>query len=71
MMASAQQKSFCVLHVSKTESVISVQRAFQSRFGIAAPSAKNVCRWCKQFEEKAACVKGKAQGDQGLQRRQS
>ena len=28
MMISAQQKSFCVLHFSKTKSVISVQRAF-------------------------------------------
>ena len=36
-MISALQKYFCVLQFSKTESVISVLRAFQRRFGIAAP----------------------------------
>ena len=37
VMISVQQKSFCVLQFSKTESVISVQRASQRRLGVAAP----------------------------------
>ena len=44
-------KFFCVLQFSKTESVISVQRAFQRRFVIAVPSAKNIRSWYKQFEK--------------------
>ena len=60
-MISAQQESFCVLHFSKTKSVISVQRAFKRRFVIAASSAKNIRHWYKQFEGQAACAKGRAQ----------
>ena len=40
-----------MLQFSKTESVISVHRAFQRSFGIAGPSAENIRRWYKQFEE--------------------
>ena len=47
-MISALQKYFCVLQFSKTESVISVLRAFQRRFGIAAP---------RTFVDSTACAK--------------
>ena len=61
-----------VKELSETKSVISVQRAFQWRFGVVIPSAKNIRRWYKQFEE-AGCVykRKRPQCDQGLQRRQS
>ena len=46
-----RNKSLCVLQFCKTESVISKQRAFQRRFDIAAPSARSIRLWYKQFEE--------------------
>uniref|UniRef100_UPI00358EB2A0 histone-lysine N-methyltransferase SETMAR-like n=1 Tax=Myxine glutinosa TaxID=7769 RepID=UPI00358EB2A0 len=61
-MATPQHKAFCVLHFSKTESVIAVQRAFQRRFGIDPPMPKSIHRWYRQFEETGCLCKGKSPG---------
>ena len=59
MGMSAQQKSFCVLQFSKTKSIISVSLAFQRHCGVAAPCAKNICRWYKQFDKTGCLCKRK------------
>ena len=61
-MISAQQTFFCVLQFSKTESIISVQRAFQWRYDIATPSTKYIRHWYKQFEETGGLYKRKSPG---------
>lgn len=61
-MASAQQKAFCVLQFSKTESVITVQRAYRNRFGVEPPLPKNIRRWYKQFVDTGCLCKGKSSG---------
>ena len=61
-MVSAQKKAFCVLQFSKTESVITVQRAFCNCFGIDLPLPQNIRRWYHQFEETGCLCKGKSSG---------
>ena len=62
-MASPQQKAFCVLEFAKTNSVVTVQRAFWRRFDINPPSPKNIRRWFRQFQESGCLCKGKVQDD--------
>ncbi|PNF18241.1 hypothetical protein B7P43_G16516 [Cryptotermes secundus] len=61
-MASPQQKAFCVLEFAKTNSVVTVQRAFRRRFGINPPCSKNIRRWFRQFQESGCLCKGKSPG---------
>lgn len=61
-MASGEQKAFCVLQFAKTESVITVQRAYRIRFGCAPPSDNNIRRWYHQFEDTGCLCKGKSTG---------
>ncbi|PNF40249.1 hypothetical protein B7P43_G07078 [Cryptotermes secundus] len=61
-MASPQQKAFCVLEFAKTNSVVTVQRAFRRRFGINPPCPKNIRRWFRQFQESGCLCKGKSPG---------
>ena len=53
-------KIFLCSAVQQTESVISVQLDFQWCFGIAAPSAKTITCWYKQFEEAGCLCKRKS-----------
>ena len=61
-MASPQQKAFRVLEFAKTNSVVTVQRAFRRRFDINPPSPKNIRRWFRQFQESGCLFKGKCPG---------
>ena len=62
IMASPQQKAFCVLEFAKTKSIVTVQRAFQGQFHINAPSPKNIRRWFQQFQERGCLCKKKSPG---------
>ncbi|GFW61712.1 uncharacterized protein TNCV_3706471 [Trichonephila clavipes] len=57
-MATSKQKVFCVLQFAKTETAITVQRAFCSKFGCRLPN-DNILGWFHQFETLAVFVKGK------------
>lgn len=57
-----EQKSFCVLQLAKSESVITVQRAFRIKFHCNPPSDNNIRRWYRQFEETGCLCKGKSPG---------
>ncbi|GFX93658.1 DUF4817 domain-containing protein [Trichonephila clavipes] len=48
-MATSKQKAFCVLQFAKTESAITVQRAFRIQFGCQPPN-DNILWWFHQFE---------------------
>ncbi|PNF43528.1 hypothetical protein B7P43_G03919 [Cryptotermes secundus] len=61
-MASPQQKAFCILEFAKTNSVVTVQRAFRRRFGSNPPCPKNIRRWFRQFQESGCLCKGKSPG---------
>ncbi|PNF19518.1 hypothetical protein B7P43_G02327 [Cryptotermes secundus] len=61
-MASPQQKAFCVLEFAKTNLVVTVQCAFQRRFGINPPCPKNIRHWFRQFQESGCLCKGKSPG---------
>ncbi|PNF40965.1 hypothetical protein B7P43_G08819 [Cryptotermes secundus] len=47
---------------AKTNSVVTVQRAFRRRFGINPPCPKNIRRWFRQFQESGCLCKGKSPG---------
>ncbi|GBO00904.1 hypothetical protein AVEN_155399-1 [Araneus ventricosus] len=61
-MASPVQKAFCVLEFNKCHSVITVQRRFRQRYNQEPPSANNIRRWHRMFEETGCLRKGKTSG---------
>ncbi|GFU10114.1 DUF4817 domain-containing protein [Trichonephila clavipes] len=58
-MATSEQKAFCVLHFARTESAITVQRAFHIKFGCQPPKDNDIRRWHHQFETTDCLCKGK------------
>ncbi|GFW69946.1 histone-lysine N-methyltransferase SETMAR [Trichonephila clavipes] len=61
-----QLKQFVCWHVcayarnfAKTESAITVQRAFRIKFGCQPPNDNNILRWYHQFETTGCLCKGK------------
>lgn len=61
-MATKQQKAFCVLEFGRTQSIITVQRAFRQQYGINPPSDNNIRRWFHQFRDTGCLCKGKSTG---------
>lgn len=61
-MAKPQQKAFCVLEFVRTNSVVTVQRAFRRRFNNLkySPSPKNIRRWFQQLKDSGCLCKGKS-----------
>ena len=62
IMATPEQKAFCVLQFVKHESVVSVQRAFQRQFNSDPPSSNSIRRWYQQFQTTGCLCKGKSAG---------
>ncbi|GFU95440.1 DUF4817 domain-containing protein [Trichonephila clavipes] len=58
-LATCEQKAFCVFQFAKTESAITVQRAFRIKFGCQPPNDNNIRRWYLQFETTGCLSKGK------------
>ncbi|GFU88547.1 uncharacterized protein TNCV_4442241 [Trichonephila clavipes] len=58
-IATSKQKAFCVLLFAKTESAITVQRAFHIKFGCQPSNDNNILRWFHQFETTGCLCKGK------------
>lgn len=61
VMANVEHKVFCV-EFAKSESLIVVQRAFRTKFGIEPPTRKGIRRWFKQFQQTESLLKGKSAG---------
>jgi transposase len=61
-MATAQQRSLCVLQLGKKESVTAVQRAFRTPFHMEPPSRISIYAWYKKFEQKGCICKNKSPG---------
>ena len=61
-MVTLQQKTFCVRQFWRLQSVVSVQRAFQTTYGTKPPTAQSIRRWCRQFEAAGSLSKGKSPG---------
>jgi hypothetical protein len=59
-MATPQQKAFCVLRFSKSESVIFVQRDFREQFQSDPPCNTNILRWHRECQDKACICKGES-----------
>ncbi|GFV71985.1 DUF4817 domain-containing protein [Trichonephila clavipes] len=61
-MATSKQKVFCFIHFAKTESAITVQRAFRIIFDCQPPNDNKILRWYHQFETTGCLCKGKSTG---------
>ncbi|GFX60638.1 uncharacterized protein TNCV_4916881 [Trichonephila clavipes] len=61
-MATSKQKAFCVLQFAKTESALTVQRAFRIKFGCQPPNDNNILWRYHQFETTSCLCKGKRTG---------
>ncbi|GFU03143.1 DUF4817 domain-containing protein [Trichonephila clavipes] len=61
-MSTSEQKMLCVLQFAKTESAITVQRAFRVKFGCQPPNDNNIPRWYYLFEATSRFCKGKSTG---------
>ncbi|GFW09147.1 DUF4817 domain-containing protein [Trichonephila clavipes] len=58
-MATSKQKAFCVIQFEKTESAITVQRAFSIKFGCQPPNNNNIHGLYNQFETNGCLCTGK------------
>jgi hypothetical protein len=68
-MATLGQKAFCVLHIAKCESVVSLQRVFGRQFQSALPFANSIGVGISSFRQRGAFVKGKVQDVCGRQKK--
>ena len=66
IMATLEQKAFCVLQFARHESVVSVQRAFRRQFNSDPPSPNSIRRWYHQFQTTGCLCKGKSAGRRRL-----
>jgi hypothetical protein len=61
MVFSGEQKSFCVLQIIKTESIITVQRGFRTEYHTGPPTDKTI----RKFEEMGCLCATKRTGRPG------
>ena len=59
-MATPSEKSFCVLEYHTSKSVVTVQRAFRSKYAKDPLTDKTIRAWYKQFTETGFLRKQKA-----------
>ena len=62
IMATLEEKAFCVLLFAKHETVVSVQRAFWRHFNSDPPSPNSIRRCYQQFQTTGCLCKGKSAG---------
>jgi transposase len=62
MAATAVEKAFCVLELSKTNSVNLVQRHFRRRYGKPPPTRQSIYDWSTKLQETGCLYKGKSSG---------
>jgi hypothetical protein len=51
MAFSGEQKAFCVLQFAKTQSIVTVQRGFRTKYPTEPPKDNTVRDWYRKFEE--------------------
>ncbi|GFX81172.1 DUF4817 domain-containing protein [Trichonephila clavipes] len=61
-VVTSKEKAFCVLRLTKTESTMTVQRAFRIKFECHPPNENHILRWYHQFEATGCLCKGKSTG---------
>jgi len=49
MVLTSQQHSWCMLEFHKTNSVVTVQRAFKLKFFVDPPTNKSILKWHRNF----------------------
>jgi hypothetical protein len=49
-------KSFCVLEYHRSKSVVTVQRAFRTKYAKDRPTDKTICAWYIQFSKDGCCA---------------
>jgi len=59
-MAPPGEKSFCALEYHTSKSVVTVQRAFRSKYAKGPPTDKTIRAWYKQFTETGCLCNQKA-----------
>ncbi|GFY26149.1 uncharacterized protein TNCV_354651 [Trichonephila clavipes] len=63
-VSTSKKKAFCVLQFAKTETVITVQRAFRIKIDCLPPNDNNILRQYHQFETTGCLCNGKVREDQ-------
>jgi hypothetical protein len=65
MAFSGEQKPFCVLQLANTESIITVQRGFRTKYHTEPPTDKTIRVWYRKFEETDCLCAAKRTGRPG------
>lgn len=65
MAFTGEEKAFCVLEFAKSESVVSVQRAFRNKYRKQGPSDKTIHVWYRKFKETGCLCDRKRSGRPG------
>jgi len=64
MALTSQQRGWCVLEFHKTNSVVTVQRAFKRKFNVDPPTNKSILKWHRNFIERG-CICDQRKGHSG------
>lgn len=62
MAFSGEQKAFCVLQFAKTQSIVTVQRGFRTKYRTEPPTDKTVRDWYRKCEETGCLCVAKRTG---------
>lgn len=62
---TGSQKAYCVLEFAKSESVVTVQRKFRTKYGFQPPTNKTIHAWFRKFQESGCLCDGKRTGRPG------
>jgi len=70
MALTSQQCGWCVLEFHKTNSVVTVQHAFKSKFNVDPPTNKSILKWNRNFIERG-CICDQRKGHKADRRSRS
>ena len=65
MACTANKKAFCVLEFAKTESIVTVQRRFQTMYRTEPPTDKTIREWYMKFQQSGCLCAAKRRGRPG------
>jgi hypothetical protein len=49
-MVTRAEKAFCVLEYARTQSIVTVQRRFRTKFGKDPPAKNSIKQWYQKFQ---------------------
>jgi hypothetical protein len=65
MATTGDKKEFCVIEFANTDSIMTVQRRFRTKYRTEPPTDKTNREWCKKFRQNGCLCAAKHRGRPG------